>query len=337
MVLAYNPNVNSGLLSGAEDLANAFLERGRRKGLASGLEQIQSGDWEGGVNTIAQTDPDTALGLAQYKQEAADRIALQQVKDAARNQLTPYQQEMLALKRQQLAQANNPDSDPTGNIKDVQFLVGQGYSPEEATKMVFNKSSVVNPFDKKRMENIGKEMDKNISASQSRVDDYNRMEQLLNDPEVVTGGAKGAFKESLPDFALDAKTAELRSIIKKIVPQMRPAGSGTTSDRDMKIFEQATVGLGKDKEANLNIVRGRKIVDENNIAKEELRYEWVNNGGNLGDFDKAWRQYLNANPIFENESGKLNKNRQDAYNWFSRGTQQPQTIQADYKSKYGLE
>ena len=327
MVLAYNPNVNSGLLSGAEKLASSFLERGRRKGLASGLEQIQGGDWEGGVNTIAQTDPDTALGLAQYKQESDDKMALQQMKNAARNQLTPYQQEMLALKRQQLAQENNPNYDPTGNMKDVQFLVGQGYSPEEATKMVFNKSSVVNPFDKKRMENIGKEMDKNIAASQSRVDDYNRMEQLLNDPEVDTGGAKGAFKDSLPDFALDAKTAELRSIIKKIVPQMRPAGSGTTSDRDMKIFEQATVGLGKDKEANLNIVRGRKIVDENNIAKEELRYEWVNNGGNLGDFDKAWRQYLNANPIFENKSGALNKNRQDAYSWFSGGVQQNQPQQ----------
>lgn len=317
----------SGSDSGLGSFAKPYVDVKTQDALNKGIGQIQEGDWNGGISTIGEWSPDTALGLAQYKQKSDDAFALQQMKDAARNQITPYQREMLALKRQQLAQANNPDSDPTGNMKDVQFLVGQGYSPEEATKMVFNKSSVVNPFDKKRMENIGKEMDKNISASQSRVDDYNRMEQLLNDPEVVTGGAKGAFKESLPDFALDAKTAELRSIIKKIVPQMRPAGSGTTSDRDMKIFEQATVGLGKDKEANLNIVRGRKIVDENNIAKEELRYEWVNNGGNLGDFDKAWRQYLNANPIFENKSGALNKNRQDAYSWFSGGVQQnkPQT------------
>ena len=328
----------AGLISGMAGGYNAVKDN---EAYNRGIAQINSGDWEGGVNTIAERNPEVALGLAQYKQKQDDAMNMAQMKIAAdmqnRNTLTPYQQEMLALKRMQLAQANNPDSDPTGNMKDVQFLVGQGYSPEDATKMVFNKSSIVNPFDKKRMENIGKEMDKNIAASQSRVDDYNRMEQLLNDPEVITGGAKGAFKDSLPDFALDAKTAELRSIIKKIVPQMRPAGSGTTSDRDMKIFEQATVGLGKDKEANLNIVRGRKIVDENNIAKEELRYEWVNNGGNLGDFDKAWRQYLNANPIFENKSGALNKNRQDAYSWFSRGMQQPQTSQADYKSKYGLE
>ena len=333
----------SGSDSGLGSFAKPYVEVKTQDALNKGIGQIQDGDWNGGISTIGEWSPDTALGLTQYKQQSDDRMALQQAKmqqeAELRNTLTPYQQEMLALKRQQLAQANNPNYDPTGNMKDVQFLVGQGYSPEEATKMVFNKNNVVNPFDKKRMENIGKEMDKNIAASQSRVDDYNRMEQLLNDPDVATGGAKGAFYDSLPDFALDAKTAELRSIIKKIVPQMRPAGSGTTSDRDMKIFEQATVGLGKDKEANLNIVRGRKIVDENNIAKEELRYEWVNNGGNLGDFDKAWRQYLNANPIFENKSGALNKNRQDAYSWFSSGVQQnqPQTGQADYKSKYGLE
>ena len=324
----------SGSDSGLGSFAKPYVQGKTQDALNKGIGQIQEGDWNGGISTIGEWSPDTALGLAQYKQKQDDAFALQQMKDAARNQITPYQQEMLALKRQQLAQSGSSSVNPTGNIKDVQFLVGQGYSPEEATKMVFNKNNVVNPFDKKRMENIGKEMDKNIAASQSRVDDYNRMEQLLNDPEVVTGGAGGAFKESLPDFALDAKTAELRSIIKKIVPQMRPAGSGTTSDRDMKIFEQATVGLGKDKEANLNIVRGRKIVDENNIAKEELRYEWVNNGGNLGDFDKAWRQYLNANPIFENESGKLNKNRQDAYNWFSRGMQQPQTETVIDASEY---
>ena len=173
-----------------------------------------------------------------------------------------------------------------------------------------------NPLDKKRIETIGKKMDENIAASQARLDDYNRMEQLLSKPNVTTGGLKGIAQDKLPDALLDADTVELRSIIKKIVPQMRPAGSGTTSDRDMKIFEQATVGLGKSKDANLNIVRGRKLVDENNIAKEELRYQWLNEGGNLGDFDKKWREYLNQNPIFANDSAKLNQARKDPYEWF---------------------
>lgn len=277
----------AGLISGMAGGYNAVKDN---EAYNRGIAKINSGDWEGGVNTIAERNPEVALSLAQYKQQQDDAMNLEKMKIAAnmqnRNTLTPYQQMMISLKQQELAnkQTNN-----------------------------------INPFDKKRIENIAKDMDKNVSASQSRIDDYSRMEQLLNDPEVATGGWKGAVNESLPDWALDEKTAELRSIIKKIVPQMRPTGSGTTSDRDMKVFEQATVGLGKDKQANLNIARGRRLVDENNIAKEQLRYEWVNNGGNLGDFDTAWRQYLNANPIFASNDGKLNVNRQDAYSWFASG------------------
>lgn len=291
MVLAYNPNVGGGLASGAEKLANAFLERKRRQGIASGLEQINSGDWEGGINTISETDPNTALGLVQYKQRADDAMNLEQMKIAAaekaRNSLTPYQREMLALKKQQI---------------------------ENGSGLV--NINMNNPLDKKRIETIGKNMDTNIETSQKNLDTYNRMEQLLNSPNVETGGVKGAALDALPDWMLNKETAELRAKIKETVPQMRPKGSGSTSDKDMKIFEQATVGLGKDKEANLNIVRGRKIVDENDIAKEELRYEWLTNGGNLADFDKQWRRYLNENPIFANEDGKLNINRKNAYDWF---------------------
>ena len=155
MVLAYNTNAGGGLLSGAEKLSSAYLERNRRKGLASGLEQIQGGDWEGGVNTIAQTDPDTALGLAQYKQKSDDAFALQQMKDAARNQLTPYQQEMLALKRQQLAQ----NGGGTGSIKNIEYLVGQGYTPEQAANMVFSgQNPAVQGLGQKGMEAYDKKV-----------------------------------------------------------------------------------------------------------------------------------------------------------------------------------
>lgn len=126
MVLAYNTNAGGGLLSGAEKLSSAYLERNRRKGLASGLEQIQSGDWEGGVNTIAQTDPDTALDLAQYKQQSDDRMALQQVKmqqeAELRNTMTPYQQAMLSLKQQQIAQGG--DANPFNSKNEFINLMG---------------------------------------------------------------------------------------------------------------------------------------------------------------------------------------------------------------------
>lgn len=99
-----------------------------------GVQQINSGDWQGGVNTIAERNPEVALGLAQYKQKSDDAIALQQMKNEQANQITPYQQEMLALKRQQLEQ----NGGGTGSIKNIEYLVGQGYTPEQAANMVFS-------------------------------------------------------------------------------------------------------------------------------------------------------------------------------------------------------
>lgn len=187
----------------------------------------------------------------------------------------------------------------------------------------------INPFEKKRIENIAKKMDENISASQSRIDDYNRMEQLLNNQNVQTGGVSGAIKKQLPTAFLNDETQELQSIINKIVPQMRPTGSGSTSDRDMAIFEKATVGLDKNKDANLSIIRGRRAVDENAIAREELRADWVNQGGSLTDFDRVWRDYLNANPIFSNSNGELNSGRISAYDWFSGKRNEPKKESTD--------
>lgn len=60
-----------------------------------GVEQINSGDWQSGVNTIAERNPDVALGLAQYKQKSDDAIALQQIKNEQANQITPYQERYL--------------------------------------------------------------------------------------------------------------------------------------------------------------------------------------------------------------------------------------------------
>lgn len=107
-----------------------------------GIEQINAGDWTGGVNTIAERDPETALGLAQYKQKADDAFALQQARDAARNQLTPYQQEMLALKRQQVAQSGG--SNPFASKNEFINLMGIRNNPEVWDKLPDDQKALVN-------------------------------------------------------------------------------------------------------------------------------------------------------------------------------------------------
>lgn len=146
MVLAYNPNVGGGLASGIEKLANAYLERNRRQGIMGGLKQINEGDWEGGINTIAEKDPDTALSLAQSKQDADNRFLLQQMKaqqaEDARNTLTPYQQEMLALKRQQVAQGG--DTNPFNSKNEFINLMGIRNNPQVWDSLPDDQKALVN-------------------------------------------------------------------------------------------------------------------------------------------------------------------------------------------------
>lgn len=175
----------------------------------------------------------------------------------------------------------------------------------------------LNPFDQKRIETIAKNIDENISSSQSKIDDYSRLEQLLRDKDVSTGGVKGAIKENIPTAFLNEKEQEFKAIVKRIIPQMRAPGSGAASDKDMATFEEASPGLSKEKDANLNLVIGSKIANENTIAREELRADWLNRGGSLTEFDKLWRNYLETNRIFTEGSNKLNANRINAYDWFS--------------------
>lgn len=196
--------------------------------------------------------------------------------------------------------------------------------------------SMNNPFDKKRIETIASNIDENIATSRAKIDDYSRLEQLLQDEDVSTGGITGAIKENVPTAFLNEKEQEFKAIVKKIIPQMRTPGSGAASDKDMATFEEASPGLSKEKEANLNLVRGTKIAEENAIAREELRADWINQGGSLTEFDKQWRNYLDSNRIFSNKNGDLNQNRLTAYDWFSGKRNVPEKNQKQDNDPLGI-
>jgi hypothetical protein len=328
MVLAYNTNAGGGLLSGAEKLSSAYLERNRRKGLASGLEQIQGGDWEGGVNTIAQTDPDTALGLAQYKQEADDKIALQQAKmqqeAELRNTLTPYQQEMLALKRQQLAQGG--ESNPFNSKNEFINLMGIRNNPQVWDSLPDDQKALVNA----RLNYMSNNPDNayDISYQKKR-------------------GSAQADIETRGDIAYQGQLGKDRATLEK---------ENTALERNLPAFEDMTnelIGLA-DKATYTKAGQARdwllrqtgQPMSEGGIAREKYRQVVANElipklkqmfGGQLSDAEResllATLGDVNLAP--EEKKSAINafieaKRRQVKYN-------QPQTGQADYKSKYGLE
>ena len=328
MVLAYNTNAGGGLLSGAEKLSSAYLERNRRKGLASGLEQIQGGDWEGGVNTIAQTDPDTALSLAQYKQQSDDRMALQQAKmqqeAELRNTLTPYQQEMLALKRQQLAQGG--ESNPFNSKNEFINLMGIRNNQQVWDSLPDDQKALVNA----RLNYMSNNPDNAYDISYQR-----------------KRGSAQADIETRGDIAYQGQLGKDRATLEK---------ENTALERNLPAFEDMTnelIGLA-DKATYTKAGQARdwllrqtgQPMSEGGIAREKYRQVVANElipklkqmfGGQLSDAEResllATLGDVNLAP--EEKKSAINafieaKRRQVKYN-------QPQTGQTDYKSKYGLE
>lgn len=106
--------------------------------------------------------------------------------------------------------------------------------------------------------------------------------------------------------------AELEAITAKLVPAMRQPGSGTTSDRDLSMFERATVGVDKPAKTNKNIALA--IIARSEQAQEyaDFRQTYLEQNGTLQGADRYWKDYVNKNPIFDPKKEgafELNKGR----------------------------
>ena len=73
----------SGSDSGLGSFAKPYVQGKTQDALNKGIGQIQEGDWNGGISTIGEWSPETAMNLAQYKQKQDDAMNLAQMKIAA--------------------------------------------------------------------------------------------------------------------------------------------------------------------------------------------------------------------------------------------------------------
>jgi hypothetical protein len=314
----------SGSDSGLGSFAKPYVQGKTQDALNKGIGQIQEGDWNGGVSTIGEWSPDTALGLAQYKQKSDDAFALQQMKDAARNQLTPYQQEMLALKRQQLAQGG--ESNPFNSKNEFINLMGIRNNPQVWDSLPDDQKALVNA----RLNYMSNNPDNayDISYQKKR-------------------GSAQADIETRGDIAYQGQLGKDRATLEK---------ENTALERNLPAFEDMTnelIGLA-DKATYTKAGQARdwllrqtgQPMSEGGIAREKYRQVVANElipklkqmfGGQLSDAEResllATLGDVNLAP--EEKKSAINafieaKRRQVKYN-------QPQTGQADYKSKYGLE
>ena len=129
--------------------------------------------------------------------------------------------------------------------------------------------------------------------------------------KIKTGGVADKFSVGRAVQSLGSDYAELEAITAKLVPGMREPGSGATSDLDVRMFERATVGVDKPKEANEAIATGL-IARANNAQDYALfRQTYLEQNGTLQGSDRYWKGYVDKNPIFDptSKTPKINSAR----------------------------
>ena len=133
----------------------------------------------------------------------------------------------------------------------------------------------------KKLQEIAKKDSDYINKMTTFLPNLRTAMNVLLDPSVKTGGIEGAllpakqFLKSIFGFKdEDLQDQEfLRSISFKLAPQMRPAGSGSTSDMEFKAYQQAILDLGNSKFANYINLYSLSKMTENSMKLNQLEAE----------------------------------------------------------------
>jgi hypothetical protein len=101
-----------------------------------------------------------------------------------------------------------------------------------------------------------------VPAKMAQID---QLEGLLSDANTPEG-IEAALKTAAGDFGINTEGLDnlqaARAIIKALIPQQRPAGSGPMSDGDVKMFEQSLPRLINTRDGNMMILRTLRGIAE---------------------------------------------------------------------------
>ncbi len=128
-----------------------------------------------------------------------------------------------------------------------------------------------------------------VSSGRSTMKDLERFGTL--NQQVATGGLQDKL---IPDaLTMDPLKQEMLAITAGLAPAQRPAGSGTTSDKDLALYLSALPGIDKSGVANKNI--REKFSKDLESAKKRLDFaeQYLAQNGTLDGYEKA---YEAANP-----------------------------------------
>lgn len=122
------------------------------------------------------------------------------------------------------------------------------------------------------------------------------LDMQLSDENFQTGALQEAFLPILnkmaslgllseEEMATVANLQSFQAMANYLVPRMRPAGSGSTSDFEANLFLSATASLGKDTQSNRLIIKGMMAMSDYYNRKGVLLKSLMNKNNNA-DYDK---------------------------------------------------
>jgi len=131
-----------------------------------------------------------------------------------------------------------------------------------------------------------------VETDLSDLENFARLQSQQN-----TGGALAIPGVRQVAGAIDPEVASMNAITARMAPAQRVAGSGTTSDRDLALFLQASPSASQPEKTNSGIIdRGRAEGARRQIYAEFLD-DYARQNGTLNGAPEAWRQTYRPPPV----------------------------------------
>lgn len=178
-----------------------------------------------------------------------------------------------------------------------------------------------------------KQIDKyteDVSTAKNMNKDLERF--IFLNEKTKTGAAYDNVIGSKVGGWLSDNVREMASLTDKLTPGMRQGLPGAASEKDVQMFRNATVGIGKNYRVNKDVATGLRAANQNIIDRQQFMQDYLaEHGGHLRGSERAWNEYLEANPIFDPDTPDgsfiLNGNRQSYRDWSSKKTLPNKTSQ----------
>lgn len=198
---------------------------------------------------------------------------------------------------------------------------GQPQSQFAGTRQGDVESPGLSPREESSLLEMREEAEK-ASQSQALIDEF----MMLN-AETSTGGIGGLPGVSDLRALYNPKLRRMKQIQDRLTPAMRQGLPGAASDRDVAMFRSATVGTGKQEEANRATAEAFQASAQRINDQAEFMEEYALANGTMFGAQALWREYKEANPLFyEDESGMVRAADQQGWreymNW-GEGNQKP--------------